>query len=127
MASAFYPIVSFLLAVSAAILVTTTTTAKTISGVQQDPNQGAKISFNLTQVGAGTVDARVEGSWDNSNWITLASMTQLAAAGARAQLVDPTCIAPYMRVVVTLGSTATVATGARIGIVSTSGIKSADV
>lgn len=120
MASLFYPFSAILLG-NGGGSTTYTGPSYLCNGGRVNENQAIKAAFNATQVGAGSLNGRVEGSWDNTNWITLGSMSALAAAGARAELVTLAPAAPYMRVVITPGGGATF-TGAHVAIVSTEGL-----
>lgn len=123
MPSSFYPFLADLILTTTLTAATLTGDTKTVKGVVNNENQQTKASFSLTQVNTGGVAGIIQGSWDGgTTWVTLATMTPLAAAGARAQLVDLPVVAPKCRAVLTLSGAANVAIGARVAIVSTNGV-----
>ncbi len=106
-----------LIAITSAVAVATTGEAVAIrprNDEVNDQDQSFVAVFNLIAAGGSspTLDAVVETSWDQVTWFTAASMTQLAGAGTKKQLVAAAIMGPYARVVVTPGgSTAPNVTG----------------
>lgn len=125
----FYPYSATLLGDGGGSITYTGPTYRINNGNPGPASQLIQAQFNVSQidgVGAGTVDAEVQGSWDNATWTTLASMTQLTAEGSVAELQEIASAAPYLRVKVTPGGDATFH-AAHIAIISTNGITAVEL
>ena len=95
------------------VATTVTGTSKTVRGFEGDAvldsQQNFMAVFEMVATGgtSPTVDASVETSWDNTTWHTIASMTQMTAAGSKNQQKAITeGIGPYVRAKVVPGGTA---------------------
>ncbi len=76
----------------------------------EDASQHFGVAWHVTAAGgtSPTVDARLEGSFDNVNWYIIETMTQLVGAGARHEYKELAAksIPPFVRAVVVPGGTA---------------------
>lgn len=78
---------------------------------------GWGVLFQLTQTSTGTVDAKLQHSWDGSTWMDVSggAMTQLTAAGARNEhKAISAVLGPYVRTVFTPGGSASLVGTARL-------------
>lgn len=96
---------------------TDTTTAQDGGGYAFLPKQGDGVSeadqhvrafFDGTMSGGAgtpTVDVVLLTSHDKTNWIIIATMTQLTSPGARHEFADVSAVGPYVKAVTILGGT----------------------
>lgn len=88
---------------------------------QNDAGQGFRAFFALTQSGgvtSPTTDAVVETSPDGTNWVTVASATQLTSDGSGTSFVDIAALAGFVRARTTLGGATNPDHTAKIVLVS---------
>mgnify|MGYP000862453069 CR=1 FL=1 len=67
---------------------------------QVDSNQGFRVFVFATQSGGATsptTDAKIETGPDGTNWVEVATMTQLTADGSRGELKSITALGPFLR------------------------------
>lgn len=94
---------------SAASADVTGTTYRPKFNSDSDANDATmNVIFNLTTTGgtSPTLDAKLQTSMDGTNWVDVASMTQLTGAGSRNERVALAFLGPYVRGVVDAGGTA---------------------
>ncbi len=113
------------LALAAAVTAAQTGTSKSLRGFEGDSvldsQQSYVAVFEITATGgtSPTVDASVETSWDGTSWHTVASMTQMTAAGTKnTQKAITEALGPYVRCKLTPGGTAAPSTYGTIRLVS---------
>ena len=71
-----------------------------------DQAQSYRVFFDVTQSGgvtAPTTDVKLQTSHDKTNWVTVASATQLTADGEVHEFADVSALGPYVRAVTELG------------------------
>ena len=71
-----------------------------------DQAQAYRVFFDITQSGgvtAPTTDVKLQTSHDKTNWVTVASATQLTADGEVHELADVTALGPFVRAITQLG------------------------
>jgi hypothetical protein len=117
-----------LLDLSTAVTTTTEGTSFKIRGRHDDTadaSQPFHAVFELTAADgtSPTLDATVETSWDGTTWHTVASMTQLAGAGTKKQIVTADVLGLYVRGVVTPGGTANPSVTGTLRLVSGAGFQ----
>ncbi len=94
---------------SAASADVTGTTYRPKFGSDDDANDATmNVIFNFTTTGgtSPTLDAKLQSSVDGTNWVDVASMTQLTGAGSRNERVALAWCGPYVRGIVDAGGTA---------------------
>ena len=70
--------------------------------------------FDFTQVGTGQADARIQTSWNKTDWVPVAIATQLSAAGERKEVVKLSMCGRYIRAGLLVGGSAQVSGTVRI-------------
>ena len=118
-----------MLSLTTAVTTATTGTAYKVRGRQDDTSDASQpfhAVFELTASGgtSPTLDAALETSWDGTTWHTVASMTQLAGAGTKKQIVSADLVGPFVRAVVTPGGTAAPSVTGAVRLVSGAGFQS---
>ena len=71
-----------------------------------DQAQTYRVFFDVTQSGgvtAPTTDVKLQTSHDKTNWVAVASSTQLTADGEVHEFADVSALGPYVRAVTELG------------------------
>ncbi len=118
-----------LLSLTEAVTTTTAGTSYKLRGRQDDTadaSQPFHAVFELTAAGgtSPTLDAALETSWDGATWHAVASMTQLAGAGTKKQIVSADLVGPFVRGVATPGGTAAPSVTGTVRLVSGAGFLS---
>ena len=118
-----------LLSLTTAVTTATTGTSYKVRGRQDDTSDASQpfhAVFELIASGgtSPTLDAALETSWDGTTWHTVASMTQLAGAGTKKQIVSADLVGPFVRAVVTPGGTAAPSVTGAVRLVSGAGFQS---
>ena len=90
-----------------------------------DQEQSFVALFHLTAEDgtSPTVDAAVQTSWDEEVWHTIGTMTQLAGAGTKTQMVTCAVVGPFVRATVTLGGTAVPTVTGTVELASSGGLR----
>lgn len=73
---------------------------------QVDSNQGFRVFIFATQAGGATsptTDIKIETGPDGTNWVEVATMTQLTADGNRGEFKSITALGPFVRARTVLG------------------------
>lgn len=113
--------------ITSAVTVATTSAAKRLRSSKHDNTENVSQNFVVVfEIDASggtspTVDAKLQTSYDGTNWIDVCSMTQLVGAGSRRQQVVADLVGPWVRSIITPGGSAAPNTTGRIRLASSAG------